>query len=859
MSTTKKKASLPEHDRLDFKVIETPDQRRSLYDPVRQEILRVLLSGYDDYKLDVRREQRTLEDGTRITEEVKVEKPICRYWLTVPEILDILRETKPKIKLATTKAYYHLGRLYDQGLIEQYPEPNASNKSRIRGRHYRVSAKFFVEVTVEASVGYSGPAVMPDEIGPRFVELANDVRQSGIASSLEYQVNLDGVLLWVSMTMSRHTDGLNIVAVVRDITTYRTLEERLQQSEVEFGKLVEESFQGYAIFQDGVPVFVNPSYASTVGRTQSELNLLSKRDTIDMVHPNDQHIFEERNSRIQRGEEILPRQRFRYLRPDGSLRWVESFGRKTVHLGRPALLVLEIDITERIEAELELRESERRNRIIVDAMSDLVLVYDSEGRYADYFAKDESLLAKPWKEMKGKRPNEIVSQELADEFDLYSKQVWETSGSITYEYEMEIRGIPKWFQAIMMLHEDKEGIVVAVKDISERKVAEESVRRSERRFREIFDSSPIAIGRCNNSGSFVELNQTFLNLFGISNIENTSDYRLPMDPHFPRWALDRIRTGEFSTFDVTYDFDLIQKRKLFETSNTGTLDLVVVLTPLDLPEDSPEAGFLIMVQDITERLRAEEALRDSEERYRAFFEQAGNSIIISDPLTSEIIDFNRQAHESLGYSDEEFRNLKLWEIDALEDQSEVEARTMEIAERGNLIFETKWKTKLGEIMDVRVSSRIVTFRDRMINQAIVTEITEEKKGEENLRASEEKYKSLFESSVDAIVLVKDGKFIDVNPAAVKIFGIEREELIDKTVWSVSPRRQPDGSLSKKSALEKIEKALSGEPQLFYWKHKRLDGAEFDAFVGISAVRYQDEELIQAVIRLEISEHFQLLE
>ena len=118
---------------------------------------------------------------------------------------------------------------------------------------------------------------MPEEIGPRFLELAENVREAGIAASLEYQVNLDGVLLWVSMTMSRHPDGMNIVAVVRDITTHRTLEERLERSEVEFGRLVEESFQGYAIIQDGVLVFANPAYAKTVGRTQNELNLRKLR------------------------------------------------------------------------------------------------------------------------------------------------------------------------------------------------------------------------------------------------------------------------------------------------------------------------------------------------------------------------------------------------------------------------------------------------------------------------------------------------------------------------------------------------------------------------------------------------------
>jgi len=615
MSKKRRASVLPENKLHNFKVLETPDQRASLYDPVRQEILRVLVEGCEDYTTDVKTEQRTLDDGTRITEEVRVEKPIRRYWLTVPEILDTLRTNNPSLTLATTKAYYHLGKLHEQGLLEQFPKTASGKKTRVRGRHYRLSAKFFVDVTVEASVGYSGTAVMPKEIGPRFSELAESVRQSGVAATMDYQVNLDGILLWVSLTMSRHTDGMNIIAVVRDITTHQTLEERLEKSEVEFGRVLEDSFQGYAIYQDGIPVFINPAYAETVGRTQNELSRLTPKQVQNMIHPQDRHILEERNKQIGLGVDRFPRQRFRYVRPDGSIRWVESFARKTEHLGRPALLSLEIDITEQ-------------------------------------------------------------------------------------------------------------------------KIAEESLTRSERRFREIFNSSPVAIGRCDLEGRFVEMNQAYLDLFGIRDVEDAAGYGLPNDPHIPQWAMDKVSKGKSATFDLTYDFDIIQKRNLYQTSKKGTVDLVATIAPLNLPQDDPEAGSLVLVQDITERLLAEESLRDSEERYRAFFEQAADSIMVFDPETTKVIDFNRQAYESLGYTPKEFEKLHIWEIDAFEDKAKVEALIMEIAEKGSLVFETKHKTKSGDVIDVRISSKIVSFRDRITNQWIITDISEEKRAEKELVASE---------------------------------------------------------------------------------------------------------------------------
>ena len=147
MSGTDKKTNLPNVERNGFKVIENPEQRASLYDPVKQGILRVLNEGHKDFVSEVKREQRTLDDGTRITEETKVEKPIQRYWMTVPEILQALRTTNPNLTIATSQAYYHLGKLHEQGLLEQFPKVASASKTRVRGRYFRAAATFFVEVT----------------------------------------------------------------------------------------------------------------------------------------------------------------------------------------------------------------------------------------------------------------------------------------------------------------------------------------------------------------------------------------------------------------------------------------------------------------------------------------------------------------------------------------------------------------------------------------------------------------------------------------------------------------------------------------------------------------------------------------
>ena len=122
--------------------------------------------------------------------------------------------------------------------------------------------------------------------------------------------------------------------------------------------------------------------------------------------------------------------------------------------------------------------------------------------------------------------------------------------------------------------------------------------------------------------------------------------------------------------------------------------------------------------------------------------------------------------------------------------------------------------------------------------------------------SEELYRALFNTSIDAILLLKDNKLVDVNPSALKIFDCNRDKMIGKTLWALSPRKQPDGSLSKDAALQKINLALSGEPQLFDWQHRRCDGSNLDAFVGYSALMLNKENLVQIVLRLETTRQFQ---
>ena len=144
-------------------------------------------------------------------------------------------------------------------------------------------------------------------------------------------------------------------------------------------------------------------------------------------------------------------------------------------------------------------------------------------------------------------------------------------------------------------------------------------------------------------------------------------------------------------------------------------------------------GLCGIARDITERKQTEASLRESEERYRAFFEQAADSVLVVDAGNGAILECNQRAHEHLGYSQTEFQGLGVQNIEALESADEVVAHIQRILEGDQAAFETKHRTKGGELRDVLVSARAISVNGRRCIQSICHDITGRKRMEEAMR------------------------------------------------------------------------------------------------------------------------------
>jgi len=117
-----------------------------------------------------------------------------------------------------------------------------------------------------------------------------------------------------------------------------------------------------------------------------------------------------------------------------------------------------------------------------------------------------------------------------------------------------------------------------------------------------------------------------------------------------------------------------------------------------------------------------------------------------------------------------------------------------------------------------------------------------------LEENEEKYHALFEASSDAVFIMDEEEFLECNKQTFKIFGCTSKDIIGQSPLKFSPPTQPDGSLSKDSAKEKIREAFNGKHQRFYWQHARLDGSTFDAEVSLILAHIGNRAVIQAVVQ-----------
>ncbi|HET9912696.1 MAG TPA: PAS domain S-box protein [Anaerolineales bacterium] len=356
--------------------------------------------------------------------------------------------------------------------------------------------------------------------------------------------------------------------------------------------------------------------------------------------------------------------------------------------------------------------------------------------------------------------------------------------------------------------------------LAELKRTSQALQESEERFRAAFENANVGVCLVATSGHLIKVNEAMCQMFGYSHQEleqmNINSIAYPDDLETSPTFIKSAIVGE--TNQANFDKRYIHKQ--------GHIVWGHVSTSLIRDAQGKPLYFISHVQDVTAQKLAETALRESEERYHTLFAHAPDAIFLENE-DDEILDANPAACALLGYSREELLAMHVSDLQAPELRGQLRnAIKSELSSHGSIPFESVDLRRDG----TRVAVEITTSRmgDSGLALSIVRDITERKKAEAQLLASEQLFRALVENSPDFIARY-DRKFrrIYVNPAIQKLFGVPAENVLGKTPVDLSPVYAPQVYIdhlrqvietATENSMEMPYRTVQGEMR---WGHMRF--------------------------------------
>jgi PAS domain S-box-containing protein len=411
-------------------------------------------------------------------------------------------------------------------------------------------------------------------------------------------------------------------SVVEKVLQQRRAAEERQQAQEAYRAVVEHSLQGLQIIQEGRKVFVNSAYAEMVGYTEEELLALSPDQTLDLVHPDDRELVGKYYWARIAGKPAPQSYEFRIIRKGGSVRWVEIFASRIEYQGRPASQLAMIDITERKQAENALRQSEEHYRTLVDNINLGINLIDvdhtivmSNAAKAKHFKRSVSDLIgkKCFREFEKRDtvcPHCPGVQAMATGRPAETEA--EVVGNDGSPYHVRIQAFPFFGNDSSVT-----GFIEIAENITGRKQAEEALRIKDNAIR----SSITAIAIAEFGGNVTYVNPEFLRLWGYKDEREVLGKPAVKFWHRDKKAGKIIRTMRKEQKVVG---ELKAKRK------DGSLFDIQVSASTVADENDKPVWMMASCIDITERKLTDEALRESEERYRTLVENIDFGINLID-------------------------------------------------------------------------------------------------------------------------------------------------------------------------------------------------------------------------------------
>ncbi len=515
----------------------------------------------------------------------------------------------------------------------------------------------------------------------------------------------------------------------------KAIENALRESEEKYRTLIENIQDGVFLIKDGELKFVNEAFARLPGYTGEEILGMNFGD---LVAPEDRDMVADRYIRMIAGKDVPMEYEFHGIRKGEDTRI-------TIHMtvglidyhGKPAALGTVKDITEHRAMEDALRESEIMHRALYDSSRDAIMMLTPEGGFfSGNSATLEMLGCKDEEEFTSMTPADISPEYQPDgSRSLPESQkamaIAMEKGSHSFEWKHRRMDGEEFFADVLLTKVEldrKKFLQATVRDITRRKIAEAALRESEEKYRTLIENIQDGVFLIQD-GELKFVNEAFARIPGYTVEEirrmNFGELVAPEDRDMVADRYTRMIAGK----DVPMEYEFRGIRKGEDTRTT-------VRMTVGLTEYLGKPAAIGTVKDVTERKQMEEALSESEEKYRVLFETAKDAIFLTDE-TGKFVDVNQAACESLGYSKEELLKLTVGEIDAESTGYEAFQKVRNSIEKES-IFGVNQQRKDGAILPVEITGGFLKIGAKKIFLTIARDITERKRLDERMhRVNEE--------------------------------------------------------------------------------------------------------------------------